>query len=163
MIELLLPGVQAEVQQDESDSCFTPAYIIDAVTRIVGEIGTDPCWDPRSLVLPVVGYIEAERGECQTWHGPVFCNPPYSNPAPFMARCSAHYAPTIALVKLDPSTAWWRDNVRDCFVCLIDHRIRFLGGYAGGGTAPFPSALIAWRCSLTACKAEALGQWLTSL
>lgn len=38
-----------------------------------------------------------------------FCNPPYSNPKPFIRKCwnDSKHCKIVCLVKVDPSTEWW--------------------------------------------------------
>lgn len=170
MTQVALPGGGFDEDVVESDACYTPQYILEAAERILGgPIETDPCWSLESLVRPTrYGWTIRDRGETQPWYGRTFVNPPYSDPGPFMQRAAAHDAPTVALVKLDPSTAWWKDNISSRWedmehgmgICLLDHRVKFKGGYAGGGAAPFPSALITWRCTGTGLR---LGHWLWPL
>ena len=71
---------------------------------------------------------------------PVFLNPPYSDPGPWVAKAAAHPGPVVLLVKCDPSTRWWQDHADRFRITLLGCRLKF-----GDGTkaAPFPSAI--WR------------------
>jgi len=162
VIQESIPGTEASpVVGKGSDECYTPLWLLECAAEILGgPIQTDPCWSPRSLVRPTLhGWQAHERGEDQPWVGRTWVNPPYSAPGPFMVRARAHDAPTIALVKLDPTTRWWFAAMRGGpSVCLLPVRVRFGGEFSGGGSAMFASALIAWRCSK--CT-PALGWWFT--
>ena len=70
---------------------------------------------------------------------PVFLNPPYSDPAPWLRRAAEHRGPVVCLVRCDPSASWW--SYSEGFkVTLIGQRLRF--GKAKSA-APFASAV--WR------------------
>ena len=70
---------------------------------------------------------------------PVFVNPPYSDPGPWLKRASEHPGPVVCLVRCDPSASWWAYS-SGFKVTLIGLRLRF--GTAKKG-APFASAV--WR------------------
>lgn len=144
----------------ESDRCWTPRAIVDAAARIMGGIDTDPAWHPDSHVRPRVhGWTWEDDGLSCAWAGRVWCNPPYSDPAPWIERLALHDGPAMALVKLDPTTAWWRRaQASAAALCLLAKRVRFEGGFAAGGAAPFPCALFAWRVAQPICAPE-LGRW----
>lgn len=70
---------------------------------------------------------------------PVFLNPPYSDPAPWLKRASEHPGPMVCLVRCDPSASWW--SYSEGFkVTLIGQRLRF---GKSERAAPFASAV--WR------------------
>jgi hypothetical protein len=71
---------------------------------------------------------------------PVFINPPYSDPGPWVRKARDHPGPVVLLVKDDPSTAWWQNNVGPFRVVHIGQRLRFGGAEKA---ANFASAL--WR------------------
>lgn len=114
----------------------------------LGEFDCDPCSNPRSHVRARVSY-QLERGEdglALPWTGAVWCNPPYSDPLPWSERLRAHRAPWCALVKLDPTTEWWRQLMVACDAWApFRDRLRYERP-GNCGVANFPSALIwcAW-------------------
>ena len=70
---------------------------------------------------------------------PVFLNPPYSNPAPWLKMAASHPGPVVCLVRCDPSASWW--SYSEGFkVTLIGQRLRFRSAQKA---APFASAI--WR------------------
>lgn len=163
-IQLSLLSEPPEVSGKPSDECYTPASVLDPVSRLLGGIDTDPCWSPRSLVKPrLAGYTIADEGENQPWHGSAWVNPPYSDPDPFMRRAVEHAKEgnrVAVLVNVDPSTLWWERTYADKFGCpahltgLWPHRLTFLGEFAGGGTARSSSALFLWNVDETAALTE---------
>jgi hypothetical protein len=89
-------------------------------------------------------------------YSPVWLNPPYSNPTPFLAKAAYeaewHGVTTVALIKGDPATRWWNSCVKDrATLTWIPNRIRFyLNGEPTPHAASFPSVLaiywgISWR------------------
>lgn len=150
-----LPGVEAQRGDIGSDACFSPKYIIDGVAEALGgEISTDPCWHVDSHVPDGhLRYDGQDRGDglSQPWEYSLWMNPPYSDPLPWADRFAAHAERElryIALVKLDCTTEWWRVLVGSrsrpspTLIGLVDHRIKFEGSFAGGGTPSFASAFI---------------------
>lgn len=55
-------------------------------------IDLDPCHDEHSFVTAANTYDirRGENGAALPWTGRVWCNPPYSNPTPFIARAQQH-------------------------------------------------------------------------
>lgn len=88
----------------ENDTTLTPLWLIDALG---GPFDTDPCayeghyTAHKRIVWPDDG-LRAE------WHGRVWCNPPYSDPRPWMRRMAEH-GNGIALVLASTDTAWFQE------------------------------------------------------
>lgn len=128
-----------------SDDWYTPAPIVAWARRVLGEIDTDPAWSPRSNVRPkIAGYTRLCDGLTHVWDGRVFCNPPYSDPEPWIRRCAMRQNPALMLVKFDPSTAAWGRYVwpHAAAVCVFGRRLRFDRPGGPSSSAPFPSAAI---------------------
>ncbi len=70
---------------------------------------------------------------------PIFLNPPYSDPAPWLKRAAEHSGPVVCLVRCDPSASWWAYS-ESFRVTLIGQRLRFGRSKMA---APFASAI--WR------------------
>lgn len=87
-------------------------------------------------------------GLATEWRGSVFCNPPYSSVLPWARKLAAHEGPWVALLKLDPTTKWWRElMVATPTVAPFRKRLAFENGKGSTMTANFPSVLVysAWR------------------
>ncbi len=137
----------------DSDSWRTPAWL----TNALGRFDLDPCSGPGSTVLSTLIY-SLELGSDGLamdwdWHS-VFVNPPFSNPLPWAEKLAEHRGPWAALVKLDPTTQWWRTLVGDAWQPNVQwtpfrRRIRFSlpSGEPGPHVANFPCALVwaAWE------------------
>lgn len=80
----------------------------------------------------------------------VWCNPPYSNPAPWLAK-AAHEARRGALaVLLVPSVTgsryWWQHVYPEAHeIRFLPGRLRFLCNGRPAGTARFESAIVVYR------------------
>ncbi len=132
-----------------SDECYTPPWLLDLAEQALGgPIDTDPAWSPLSAVRPrAQGWTHVDGGQDRPWLGRVFCNPPYSDPGAFIRRARDHDGPAVLLVKLDPSTRWFAEALDGgAVLVLLRNRVRFVGEYADGNAAPFPSAVLAFRC-----------------
>lgn len=109
---------------------------MDCIATLWGAPDTDPCSNERSIVHAPLRYQLPQDGLSLPWLGRVYCNPPYSDPGPWVEKCMAHAQASgdgvIACVIADPSTRWWRKAIwrpsepLASAVCFPDHRIRFL-------------------------------------
>ena len=81
-------------------------------------------------------------GLMRPWGDPTFCNPPYSNPLPWVQK-AIHEAGeghrVVMLLKHDSSTEWWRLlHQAGAIFCPIIGRLHF----SESGPAAFPSVLV---------------------
>lgn len=116
--------------QSGTDHYSTPAWLLELL------FPDGRCHDPCPL-----GGLAGSLTDAWPTDIPVFINPPYSNPRPWLEKAAGHKGEVVALVKADPSSSWW-DLSEGFKVTFIGQRLRF------GGTrlaAPFPSAI--WRRS----------------
>lgn len=137
------PAVEAIEEEIDGDEYYTPPYIIAAVREVLGEIDLDPA--SSELAQTVVGakyyFTKADDGLSEEWHGRVFHNPPYSKPAPFIAKLLIEYmagrtTEAIVLVNNGTETQWGQTLFRQrCPVC-------FVGAHDGRG-----SRISFWRKS----------------
>ena len=75
--------------QVKKDVRFTPPDLLSAISEVFGPVGLDPCGDPRSFVQAERVITEIEDGLTSRWSGKLaFVNPPYSDLARWMGRCS---------------------------------------------------------------------------
>ena len=72
---------------------------------------------------------------------PVFLNPPYSDPGPWLRRAWTHPGPIVCLVKSDHSTEWWQRYSPAFRIVRIGQRLRFISDDPEAGVANFPSEL----------------------
>lgn len=157
-----------------TDERFTPPDVLSLVRQCCGSITTDPCWHPDSFSRAALTYTKAQRGDLQPWFGRVWLNPPWSDPSKWIdlliahcdrARCGTangraslavdgwgRFVPAplgFALVRNDPSTAWYRRawDTADAFVVLCE-RTRYYklesGAVVQCGTPEFASILFYW-------------------
>jgi phage N-6-adenine-methyltransferase len=126
-----------------NDDWWTPPYIFVAL---------DLTFDIDVAAPPGgVPYIPATRhysinddGLTQPWAGRIWCNPPYSQPAPWLHRMAEHRN-GIAMLPADTSTDWWHQwaTTADEW-CFLRRRVRFVKTDTSVGGGRFPSVLVAW-------------------
>lgn len=102
---------------------------------------------PKWLMRCFEGWFDpcplgAQQGGLEAlWPDKTYCNPPYSDPAPWIAhaiRAAKAGRRVVLLTRVDPSTEWWLDLVAAGFrVAFFHGRIKF----TGGGSPNFASAL----------------------
>lgn len=116
---------------------------------VLGTFDLDPCGNARSHIRSLHRYgLDLDLdGLVEPWSGSVFCNPPYSDVRPWADRLKAHPGPWAALVKLDPTTKWWREGFFGAPAhrptwAAFSRRIKFERPDKPPLTANFPSALI---------------------
>lgn len=134
----------------DSDSWCTPQYIVDAAVACLETIDLDPCSNARSLIPAERGVCLPDDGLALDWSQArtIWLNPPYSKPAPWLEKLDHTPAESLALIKGDWSTKWWRDSITSAprrHRCLLSKRVRFLPPPGATSSSPtFPSC-IAYR------------------
>lgn len=113
------------------DCWNTPQHYIDALLRLWPKgIDLDPCSNTTSLVPARERYMLPDRnGFSAPWAGKVFCNPPWSDPAPWYSRAAtAPNAETVMLTHVATGSKWWQRYVWPCAraVCFHSPRLAFL-------------------------------------
>lgn len=138
---MYLPGLEppppmADNHDGGGDEWYTPQAVLDAVAACDPEgIDLDPCYARGSLVKArhVIDARQGGDGLDDPWPGGglVWCNPPYSDVAPWLRRCAAAAfdRPVIALVPVSVETAaWWSHVWAPRAVVLMPRgRVRFVG------------------------------------
>lgn len=82
--------VSADDVADTNDDWYTPRWIFDAA-GLVFDLDVAAPVNPARRTCPARSYLTpVEDGLAQPWHGVVWCNPPYSGPAPWVARWTTH-------------------------------------------------------------------------
>jgi hypothetical protein len=116
-----------------ADNWLTPPWLLELIFPYGGYF--DPCpANPDGLRgFDGMGGWPTDR--------PVFLNPPYSDPGPWLKRAAHHPGPVVCLVKSDHSTEWWQRYNGWFRIVRIGQRLRFLGPNDTDGAANFPSEL----------------------
>lgn len=155
------------------DRYQTPPDLIRAVNRAFGlSFDLDVAADSTNAVCreylsgPHVPGAECWCGLCAPWRGTVWCNPPYSNVSPWVAKAVAEFRSTptttvAMLVLADTSTRWFAAaaNTAETYL-LTPGRVAFIDPRTG---APAPgnrigSALFIWR-SASVQRAGQIAMW----
>jgi len=63
---------------DLTDERYTPEWILDLATSVMGAIDLDPCADPLKRVPAANHYTKTDNGLERSWSGRIFLNPPFS-------------------------------------------------------------------------------------
>lgn len=71
---------------DGDDEWATPPSMWRPLARAVGGFDTDPASGAESTPIAPTRYTEADDGLSKPWHGNVWCNPPYSDPGPWLQK-----------------------------------------------------------------------------
>ncbi|QNJ58475.1 methyltransferase [Gordonia phage Archis] len=128
-----------------TDTWLTPRHILDAL----GPFDLDPCAAPDPSRWPTAAqhFTYRDDGLSQSWHGRVWCNPPYSQAWRWIDRLADHGTGT-ALLFARTETAAFRRHVweRATALLFLHGRLTFHreDGAAAVGNAGAPSVLIAY-------------------
>lgn len=117
-----------------SDEWYTPRWVIDAAREAMGGIDLDPASNTiaQAVVCARQYYTQADNGLVRPWAGRVWCNPPYSDPCPWVRKLIAHYRAgdvpaALLLLNVDSSTAWAFSLLQGGYpVCFLSSRIAFV-------------------------------------
>lgn len=133
-------------ERDASTDCwFTPAWIFDGLGMAFDLDVAAPTQGP--LHTPCRAWFdESADGLAQPWHGTVWCNPPFSDPAPWCDRYADH-PDGIILVRADLSTGGpFRAFSASHAIYVASRRIQFVNATSGASdtsSVNFSSVLLA--------------------
>lgn len=116
----------------ESDLCNTPNWLKVHFMNHFDPCPEDPDFDGLNI----------------SWKSPAFCNPPYSEPHKWVHKAVEEQAKgvdVILLLKVDPSTKWYRMLVEHkAHFSYFNERLRFVHQKSGkfGGSSNFANMLV---------------------
>jgi phage N-6-adenine-methyltransferase len=143
--------VHRVASQQGNDEYGTPRWLIRQLTEAIGgRFALDPAAGAEPTPIAEECYTKVEDGLSQDWtgvDGPIYLNPPYSDPEPWLKQLSSTVDPeascgpdfAVALTKMDTSTGWFHDHLTDATVlCLLSERLSY---YGGDSSASFASGI----------------------
>lgn len=133
---LTMSGALAAISDEptyKSDEWYTPANYVELVRDVLGSIDLDPASSlkAQTVVGATLWYGKAEDGLAHDWAGRVFLNPPYSNPAPFVAKLlealGTGDVPEAIVLTNNTTDTEWAQSLLDASaaVCFTRGRIAF--------------------------------------
>ena len=87
----------------DSDDWYTPSWLLNGLGIEFSMDVAAP--DRRTHVQCVTSLTVADDGLLTPWEGVVWCNPPYSNPAPWCRKWANHTPGGCLLIRSDLSTS----------------------------------------------------------
>jgi hypothetical protein len=115
-----------EQTQTTSDDYYTPKWIFDALGL---HFDLDVASPPHPTNVPCDRYYtQADDGLASPWYGRVWCNPPFSKPAPWITRWVEH-GNGIAITVMSKSR-WFDDMWRnpDVTAGALPPTLKYVGG-----------------------------------
>lgn len=122
-----------------NDEWETPRWLFDHYNRIF-RFTCDVAATKHNALVP--GYFMTKddvdacgnplHGLADQWSGRVWCNPPYSDPARWVAKATAGIVSNddldvvVMLLPVDTSTRWYRDLAQHAVIQFLPKRIKFL-------------------------------------
>ncbi len=113
---------------------YTPPIYIEMARRVLGKIDLDPASNEvaQAWIQATKYFSAADDGLKQSWHGRVWCNPPYGRGVKrWLAKAIDSYQSgdvDAAIVLLNHTRAIWYKDLREQVpaVCEVGKRIAFL-------------------------------------
>ena len=107
--------------QGQTDTWFTPQYIIDAL----GEFDFDPCPGPKPRPNKTANFVCEGDGLMSEWKGRVWLNPPYGKSVGAWLNKLQDHGNGIALVFARTDTKWFQ-SLNPELVFMIASRLKFI-------------------------------------
>jgi DNA N-6-adenine-methyltransferase (Dam) len=133
-LQIDLSGKTAITKSKANDSFRTPEWILDLLFEGIEYF--DPC--PLNL-------NPEKDGLSIAWptNKPIFINPPWSNPRPWVEKAIAHKGEVVMLLPMGTEAAWW--GYREFFkVTIIWDRLKFTGGVDGNPVVARTACMV-WK------------------
>jgi DNA N-6-adenine-methyltransferase (Dam) len=123
-------------RHEYTDEWYTPRLYVDAAREVMGDIDLAPAGCAEAAkVTGIANYYSRENsGLDNSWHGRVWCNPPYERKlmlafAKKFVEQKPNIQEAIILVSAKPDTRWSDLYLNHCnAVCYHKGRIKFVYG-----------------------------------
>jgi DNA N-6-adenine-methyltransferase (Dam) len=136
------------------DEWYTPPHIIATARRAMGSIDCDPASSEAAnrIVAAAVFFTIDDDGLSKRWHGNVWLNPPYSQPA-IVEFCRAvvekykagEIEQACVLINNATETAWCQALLGQASaVCFPAWRIKFLDAGGNPGSTPLQGQVVVY-------------------
>lgn len=128
MRNLELFGSIRELGREPTTDDFTTPLRIVNVVHAFGAIGLDPATNLTSYIVARQRVMLPDDGLSIVWrgHGTVWCNPPYSDPLPWVKKGLAEADEILYLLPTQTATEWGRRLLDGCnAICFVGFRIAF--------------------------------------
>lgn len=134
-------------QSGGSEHWYTPLPHIEAARGVLGAIDLDPASSDIANRTVRAGryYTVDDDGLAHDWHGRLWMNPPYGEPAGrFVAKLADHLADgsvtaAIVLVSLHAMSAQWFSPLFEGLLCVTNGRVKFTDQEGNPGSPTFGS------------------------
>lgn len=131
----------------QTDEWATPPEFVRPLSNAIGGFDIDSAAGAERSPIAETAFTEGDDGLSQSWHGKIWCNPPYSDIGPWLRKALSEVRQdraefVVALVKGDTSTDWFQryGTQADLFM-FVNGRLQF---GSGGMDAPFPSLVLVY-------------------
>lgn len=131
-----------------SDEWGTPVDVFRRISVAYGPFALDACCRPETAKADHF-YTREDDGLAQPWHGRVWVNPPYSDPAPWIRKAveevrNGHSDRVVMLLPAAIDTEWYHTLVvPHADVVPVRGRIRFIGWQGAAVGSPKAGNVIA--------------------
>jgi len=115
---------------------YTPSEFAELARQVLGAIDLDPASSEQANATVCAGtfFTEADNGLAQPWHGRIWLNPPYAQPAiaqfaekMCVEREAGNVLAAIVLTHNYTDTAWFQALARSAdAICFTRGRVRFV-------------------------------------
>lgn len=131
--------------EDTTDAWYTPGWIFDGL-GLTFDLDVAAPADPLPWLPAQRRYSLSDDGLAQPWDGVVWCNPPYSDPAPWCRKWADHTPGGCLLIRPDLSTRGpQRAFDAASSIYAAPKRIQFVNGHGEPSTSASFSAVLLGR------------------
>ncbi len=121
-------NIVSNTPENERDTWRTPQYIFDYANKIVGGIDFDTACDfDNALATPIFKNVDSMDALYVEWVGKCWCNPPYSNIAPWIKKAIESDAITVMLIPTPNGEAYYSNLIANSHEVSIQGRVSFIG------------------------------------
>jgi phage N-6-adenine-methyltransferase len=125
----MVTNVISNTPETERDTWRTPKYIFNYAQKIVGDINYDTACDrDNALATPIFNH-DGEDALSVEWGGVCWCNPPYSDIAPWVEKAIASDAITVMLIPSPNGESYYANLIENSHEIAIQGRISFIDAH----------------------------------
>lgn len=115
----------ADTRKPETDEYGTPKSLIRPLADAVGGFDLDPCSGAEKTPHAKETFTREDDGLTESWHGKVFCNPPFSDKKQWLQKTideteNGDADLVVMVLPVDTSTKWFHELVsKSVAVCFM--------------------------------------------
>jgi phage N-6-adenine-methyltransferase len=143
--------IPSESKKAGSNEWYTPAWLVEAATDVLGSIDLDPASNVGSPNVPASQhYTVADNGLSQEWKGRVFLNPPWSETGKWITKAleeleALRMTEAVLVIRgLGFETRAYQALLEKAVICFLRGRVNYLSGDGRDAVSPTQGTIVAY-------------------